>query len=110
MWVLSLAGSEVEPTAATQNPAAEFEALIERLEQVTSRLERLPLLRSRSNSLQPPSPAPTPVSAPSPPPFDIPDDYLSDDMSVNGYQDILQVRTILKVYLFITGFFPFIYS
>ncbi|CAB3240841.1 unnamed protein product [Arctia plantaginis] len=86
-------GNEAE--RVIQSPASEFEALIERLESVTSRLELLPLLRARS--LTPPrSPAPSPVSAPTPPPAP-PQFELTDNMSVNGYQDIVQGP--LQVYL-----------
>ncbi|KAJ8736233.1 hypothetical protein PYW08_006889 [Mythimna loreyi] len=81
-------GSEADAAAAAQSPASELESLIERLERVTSRLERLPLLRTRTTtppgSPAPPSPVPdaslhqAPVFAP------------TDNMSVNGYQDIVQ--------------------
>ncbi|KAJ0182452.1 hypothetical protein K1T71_001821 [Dendrolimus kikuchii] len=94
-------GSEVEPATATQSPASELEALIERLERVTSRLERLPLLRDPS--LTPPrSPAPSPASVPTPPP--LPQETIAqiidtDNMSVNGYQDLVQgpLRTYLEL-------------
>lgn len=66
------------------SPASELESLIERLERVTSRLERLPVLRRTP----PCSPVPSPASAPSPTPLDLED---TDDMSVNGYQDLVQV-------------------
>lgn len=77
-------GTEGGSVAATLSPASELESLIERLERVTTRLERLPLLRRTP----PCSPAPSPASAPSPPPLDFVD---TDEMSVNGYQDLVQV-------------------
>ncbi|XP_022821466.1 adenylyl cyclase-associated protein 1 isoform X1 [Spodoptera litura] len=88
-------GSEADAAAATRSPASDLECLIERLERVTSRLERLPLLRARTPT-PPASPAPSPVSEPS-----LPHQALcfepTDNMSVNGYQDIVQGP--LQVYL-----------
>lgn len=88
--------NEADPTGATGSPAAELEALIERLERVTSRLERLPLLRARSSS-PPRSPAPSPVSSPTledaPAPLPPANLIVSDSMSVNGYQDLVQVSS-----------------
>ncbi|XP_026739434.1 adenylyl cyclase-associated protein 1 isoform X1 [Trichoplusia ni] len=84
----AMAATEVEGAAASQSPASDLETLIERLERVTSRLERLPLLRTRTPS-PPRSPAPSPVSDLSqtlqPVSFEP-----TDNMSVNGYQDIVQ--------------------
>lgn len=79
--------------------------MIERLERVTSRLERLPLLRARSPS-PPRSPPATPASpAPSPAPQDAPEPILTDIMSVNGFQDIIQgpLRTYLELSKHIGG-------
>lgn len=74
-------GSEFEAVVASQHPAAELEALIERLERVTSRLERLPVLAER---------APSPRT-PHPPPQEGEQLIVeTDNMSVNGYQDIVQ--------------------
>nr|XP_021194008.2 adenylyl cyclase-associated protein 1 isoform X2 [Helicoverpa armigera] len=81
-------GSEADAAAAIQSPASELETLIERLERVTSRLERLPLLRARTPT-PPGSPAPSPVSEPSLPPQPLCFEP-TDNMSVNGYQDIVQ--------------------
>ncbi|XP_075973945.1 adenylyl cyclase-associated protein 1 isoform X2 [Anticarsia gemmatalis] len=94
---LAIAASEVEPAAVTQSPASELEALIERLERVTSRLERLPVLRARTPT-PPRSPAPSPVSVPTPPPLP-PQFEPTDNMSVNGYQDIVQgpLQTYLQL-------------
>ncbi|XP_053619513.1 adenylyl cyclase-associated protein 1 isoform X2 [Plodia interpunctella] len=88
-------GNEVDPTATSHSPAAELEFLIERLERVTSRLERLPVLRARTPS-PPASPAPSPSSPATPPPQEL---VRSDNMSVNGYQDIVQgpLRTYLDL-------------
>ncbi|KAI8438642.1 hypothetical protein MSG28_011068 [Choristoneura fumiferana] len=84
-------GGESEPTAASHSPAAELEALIERLERVTSRLERLPALRART-----PSPPRSPLT---PAPNDEPQVVLTDNMSVNGFQDLVQgpLRTYLEL-------------
>ncbi|CAH0690650.1 unnamed protein product [Chilo suppressalis] len=92
--------NEAEPAASTSSPAAELEALIERLERVTSRLERLPLLRAST-----PTPPPSPVSLtpsaapPPPPPPPLPEPEVSESMSVNGYQDLLQgpLRTYIQL-------------
>ncbi|XP_026759353.2 adenylyl cyclase-associated protein 1 isoform X2 [Galleria mellonella] len=84
--------TEAEPAAANQNPAADLEALIERLERVTSRLEQL-VVRARSPT-PPRSPAPSPASLPAspapPPQTQLEQTPSSDNMSVNGYQDIVQ--------------------
>ncbi|XP_038207704.1 adenylyl cyclase-associated protein 1 isoform X2 [Zerene cesonia] len=92
--VVADSGSEVESTAAANKPAADLEALIERLERVTCRLERLPYLRGRTPT-PPNSPAPSPVCFVTPPQELVP----TDDMSVNGYQDIIQgpLRTYLEL-------------
>ncbi|XP_072940620.1 adenylyl cyclase-associated protein 2 isoform X2 [Epargyreus clarus] len=89
-------GGEVESSAAGQSPAAELEALIERLESVTSRLERLPILRARTPT-PPRSPAPSPVCIVTPPPLI--QEIVVDSMSVNGYQDLVQgpLRTYLQL-------------
>ncbi|KAI5635594.1 adenylyl cyclase-associated protein 2 [Phthorimaea operculella] len=85
-------GAEADLSSVVPTPAAELEVLIERLERVTSRLERLQLV-------SPATPAPTPVSAESPAPLDLPEPIHSDNMSVNGYQDIVQgpLRTWLDL-------------
>ncbi|KPJ08725.1 Adenylyl cyclase-associated protein 2 [Papilio machaon] len=97
-------GSEGEQLVGGSNPAADFEALIERLERVTARLERLPVLSARP--LTPPqSPAlqsPDPQSkAPTPPleALELPETPAVDNMSVNGYQDLMQgpLRTYLEL-------------
>lgn len=78
----SVIGSEVEPAVVNQNPGGDLEALIERLERVTSRLERVASLRART---------PTPPSSPVPSPTLQPPEFEpTDNMSVNGYQDIVQ--------------------
>ncbi|XP_073957918.1 adenylyl cyclase-associated protein 1 isoform X2 [Choristoneura fumiferana] len=89
--VVADSGGESEPTAASHSPAAELEALIERLERVTSRLERLPALRART-----PSPPRSPLT---PAPNDEPQVVLTDNMSVNGFQDLVQgpLRTYLEL-------------
>ncbi|XP_045774643.1 adenylyl cyclase-associated protein 1 isoform X1 [Maniola jurtina] len=90
--VVADSGSEVEPTAAVQSPAADLEALIERLERVTSRLERLPALRTRTPT-PPRSPAPSPAGTftpPPPPPLPQTEIIVADNMSINGYQDLMQ--------------------
>ncbi|KAM3967900.1 adenylyl cyclase-associated protein 1 [Aphomia sociella] len=96
--VLADSGTEAEPTAANQNPS-DLESLIERLERVTSRLEQL-VVRARSPT-PPRSPAPSPVSLPtSPAPQTLTEQLPSiDNMSVNGYQDLLQgpLRTYLEL-------------
>ncbi|XP_068626710.1 adenylyl cyclase-associated protein 2 isoform X1 [Battus philenor] len=88
-------GSEGEQLAAGNNPAADFEALIERLERVTARLERLPVFHVRT-----PSPPPT-TQAEVPAPSQDAEQKISfeDNMSVNGYQDLLQgpLRTYLEL-------------
>ncbi|XP_063616538.1 adenylyl cyclase-associated protein 1 isoform X2 [Cydia splendana] len=94
--VVAEPGGEPEATAATYSPAADLEALIERLERVTSRLERLPQLLPRS----PPATPATPASpAPSPAQQDEPDLILTDNMSISGFQDIIQgpLRTYLEL-------------
>ncbi|XP_047984976.1 adenylyl cyclase-associated protein 1 isoform X3 [Leguminivora glycinivorella] len=89
-------GGETEATAAFHSPAADLEALIERLERVTSRLERLP-------QLLPPSPPATPATPASPAPSVTQQDELqlviSDNMSISGFQDIIQgpLRTYLEL-------------
>lgn len=96
-----LSGTEVEECLAAQSPASELEALIERLERVTSRLERLPALRARSPT-PPRSPAPSPASAPSPQPQELEE---TDSMSLNGYQDIVQVGSFLvNLHIFLSSF------
>ncbi|KAG6453134.1 hypothetical protein O3G_MSEX008015 [Manduca sexta] len=80
--------SEAEAASASHNPASDFESLIERLERVTSRLERLPLLRERASS---PQGSPAPPAPPLPPqqePQQVED--FSDIMSVVAYQDLIQ--------------------
>ncbi|CAG4978381.1 unnamed protein product [Parnassius apollo] len=79
-------GSENEQLAASNNPAAEFEALIERLERVTARLERLPVLRTQT-STPPHSPA---TATPTPAQHTQIEISVVDSMSVNGYQDLIQ--------------------
>ncbi|CAF4794179.1 unnamed protein product [Pieris macdunnoughi] len=76
-----------------ENPAADLEALIERLERVTSRLERLPCFSDPIPS--PKSQVASPVCLVTPPQVLIP----TDNMSINGYQDILQgpLRTYLEL-------------
>ncbi|KPI94948.1 Adenylyl cyclase-associated protein 1 [Papilio xuthus] len=111
-------GSEGEQIVGGSNPAADFEALIERLERVTTRLERLPVLRARpltppqSPALQPSAPespipqstapqSPEPQSsAPTPPQeVELPETPAVDSMSVIGYQDLMQgpLRTYLEL-------------
>ncbi|XP_045510481.1 adenylyl cyclase-associated protein 2 isoform X3 [Colias croceus] len=89
-------GSEAESAAAANKPAADLEALLDRLERVTCRLERLPCLRGRTPT-PPNSPAPSasPVCFVTPPQELVP----TDDMSVNGYQDLMQgpLRTYLEL-------------
>lgn len=91
-YYILLSGSEVEQTAAGHSPAADLEALIERLERVTSRLERLPVLRERTPT-PPCSPAPSPAGDATQTPL-IASFIETDDMSINGYQDLVQVRWI----------------
>ncbi|XP_026487908.2 adenylyl cyclase-associated protein 1 isoform X2 [Vanessa tameamea] len=81
-------GSEVDHTAAVHSPAADLESLIERLERVTSRLERLPVLRAHTPT-PPCSPAPSPAGVASPI-FHTTEIIETDDMSINGYQDLMQ--------------------
>ncbi|XP_047984974.1 adenylyl cyclase-associated protein 1 isoform X2 [Leguminivora glycinivorella] len=94
--VVAEPGGETEATAAFHSPAADLEALIERLERVTSRLERLP-------QLLPPSPPATPATPASPAPSVTQQDELqlviSDNMSISGFQDIIQgpLRTYLEL-------------
>ncbi|CAH2050539.1 unnamed protein product, partial [Iphiclides podalirius] len=82
-------GGEGEQLAAISNPAAEFEALIERLERVTTRLERLPALQAQALS-SPRSPETAEAYSPTEPVQDTGLLLATDDMSVNGYQDLLQ--------------------
>ncbi|XP_047503270.1 adenylyl cyclase-associated protein 1 isoform X1 [Pieris napi] len=87
-----VADSGIEASEA-ENPAADLEALIERLERVTSRLERLPCFSDPLPS--PKSQVASPVCLVTPPQVLIP----TDNMSINGYQDILQgpLRTYLEL-------------
>lgn len=87
--VNTVMGNEVEGTVAAHGSASDLETLIERLERVTSRLERLPLLRAHTPAA-PHSPAPSPVSLNTPPPQESLEPIPSDNMSVNGYQDLVQ--------------------
>ncbi|CAH0727388.1 unnamed protein product, partial [Brenthis ino] len=80
--------SEIEQTAAGHSSAADLEALIERLERVTSRLERLPVLRERTPT-PPCSLAPSPAGDAIQTPL-IASFIETDDMSINGYQDLVQ--------------------
>lgn len=86
VFPLIISGADTEAGVSASGPASDLEALIERLERVTSRLERLPQLRTRT---PPTSPAHTPP--PTPPPFDPEEQPIVDSMSVNGYQDLVQV-------------------
>ncbi|CAH2102399.1 unnamed protein product [Euphydryas editha] len=81
-------GSEVEHTATVHSPAADLESLIERLERVTSRLERLPVLRAHTPT-PPCSPAPS-AAGDVPPVFQSTTIIETDNMSINGYQDLMQ--------------------
>ncbi|XP_050349523.1 adenylyl cyclase-associated protein 1 isoform X2 [Nymphalis io] len=81
-------GSEVDHSAAVHSPAADLESLIERLERVTSRLERLPVLRAHTPT-PPCSPAPSPAGDASPI-FQTSEIIVTDNMSINGYQDLMQ--------------------
>ncbi|XP_039753187.1 adenylyl cyclase-associated protein 1 isoform X1 [Pararge aegeria] len=100
--VVADSGSEVEHTAAVQSPAADLEALIERLELVTLRLERLPVLREHTPT-PPRSPAPSPAGVatpPPPPPLPLTVEIIvTDNMSINGYQDLMQgpLQTYLQL-------------
>ncbi|GBP75170.1 hypothetical protein EVAR_90339_1 [Eumeta japonica] len=81
-------GSEGQVQSA-QQPVQDLENLIERLERVTLRLERLPLLRDEPGAPAHPGPAP-----PTPPPA-VQQTVPEDDMSVNGYEDLL--RSLLEI-------------
>ncbi|CAG9581543.1 unnamed protein product [Danaus chrysippus] len=87
--VVADSGGDAEPSLATHSSAADLESLIERLERVTSRLERLPVLLS--TTLTPPS---------SPTPLTVQVDLIeTDNMSINGYQELMQgpLQTYLQL-------------